>query len=74
MVTILGVIVVLWLCFFQSHFLEMHTEIFVDEITLSGIWFKIMGELLGIYLKEMKTCVHTGTFTAALLLTAKEWK
>ena len=30
-----------------------------------------MGELLRIYLKEMKTHVHTGMFVAALLLTAR---
>ena len=29
-----------------------------------------MGELLGIYLKEMKTHVRTGMFVAALLQTA----
>ena len=55
----------------KSFLRDAHWNIYGRNYTVSGIWFKIMGELLGIYLKEMKTHVHTGIFTAALLLTAR---
>jgi hypothetical protein len=68
--TVLGVIMVLWLCFLKTFLRDMHTEAYM----ISEIHFKIKRELPWIYPREMKTHVHIWMCTGALLKAAQQWK